>query len=78
MININFRSVNFKADKKLKEFAKKRIEKLGVKDVFISKVRSKRITFHRVRVGPVKTPREYEDAIKKLSSLSLDINLISD
>ena len=57
---------------------KKRIERLGVKDVFISKVRSKRKTFHRVRVGPVKTPREYEDAIKKLSSLSLDINLISD
>jgi rare lipoprotein A len=57
---------------------KKRIERLGVKNVFISKVRSKRKTFHRVRVGPVKTPREYEDAIKKLSSLSLDINLISD
>ena len=30
MININFRSVNFKADKKLKEFAKKRIEKLSL------------------------------------------------
>ncbi len=57
---------------------KKRIERVGVKDVFISKVRSKRKTFYRVRVGPVKTPREYEDAIKKLSSLSLDINLISD
>ena len=57
---------------------KKRIERLGVKDVFISKVRSQRKTFHRVRVGPVKTPREYEDAIKKLCSLSLDINLISD
>jgi len=40
-------------------------------------VRSKRKTFHRVRVGPVKTSKEYEEAIRKLSSLSLDINLIS-
>ena len=30
MTNIHFRSVNFKADKKLKEFAKKRIEKLSL------------------------------------------------
>jgi putative sigma-54 modulation protein len=30
MINIHFRSVNFKADKKLKEFAKKRIDKLSL------------------------------------------------
>ncbi len=57
---------------------KKRIESLGVKNVFISKARSKRKTFHRVRIGPVKTSKEYEDAIRKLSSLSLDINLISD
>ena len=57
---------------------KERIERLGVKDVFITKARSKRKIFYRVRVGPVKTPREYEDAIRKLSSLSLDINLISD
>ena len=57
---------------------KKRIESLGVKNVFISKARSKRKTFHRVRIGPVKTSREYEDTIRKISSLSLDINLISD
>ena len=57
---------------------KKRIESLGVKNVYISKARSKRKTFHRVRIGPVKTSREYEDAIRKISSLSLDINLISD
>ena len=57
---------------------KKRIESLGVDNVFISKARSKRKTFHRVRIGPVKTSKEYEYAIKKLSSLSLDINLISD
>ena len=57
---------------------KERIERLGVKDVFITKARSKRKIFYRVRVGPVKTPGEYEDAIRKLSSLSLDINLISD
>ena len=57
---------------------KKRIESLGVKNVFISTARSKRKTFHRVRIGPVKTSKEYEDAIRKLSSLSLDINLISD
>ena len=56
---------------------KNKIESLGVKKVFISKVRSKRKTFHRVRVGPVKTSKEYEEAIRKLSSLSLDINLIS-
>tara|TARA_S200000501_G_C20817228_1_gene741173 strand:- start:777 stop:1154 length:378 start_codon:yes stop_codon:yes gene_type:complete len=30
MINMHFRSVNFKADKKLKEFAKKRIKKLSL------------------------------------------------
>ena len=30
MINMHFRSVNFKADKKLKEFAKKRIDKLSL------------------------------------------------
>jgi Lipoproteins len=57
---------------------KKRIEILGVKNVFFSKARSKRKTFHRVRFGPVKTSREYEDAIRKISSLSLDIILISD
>ena len=57
---------------------KERIERLGVKNIFIKKVRSKRKIYYRVRVGPVKTPREYEDAIRKLSSLSLDINLISD
>ena len=56
---------------------KKEIESLGVRKVFISKVRSKRKIYHRVRVGPVKTSKEYEDAIRKLSSLSLDINLIS-
>ncbi|HJL79597.1 MAG: septal ring lytic transglycosylase RlpA family protein [Gammaproteobacteria bacterium] len=56
---------------------KKKIESLGVKNVFISAARSKRKTFHRVRVGPVKTTKEYEEAIRKLGSLSLDINLIS-
>ena len=30
MINVHFQSVNYKADKKLKEFAKKRIEKLSL------------------------------------------------
>jgi len=29
MINMHFQSVNYKADKKLKDFAKKRIEKLS-------------------------------------------------
>ena len=57
---------------------KKKIENLGIKNVFISKAKSKRKTFHRVRIGPVKTPKEYQDSINKLSSLSLDINLISD
>ena len=30
MINVHFQSVNYKADKKLKDFAKKRIEKLSL------------------------------------------------
>ena len=30
MINMHFQSVNYKADKKLKDFAKKRIEKLSL------------------------------------------------
>ena len=56
---------------------KKRIESLGKKCFYLKSSLEKK-TFHRVRIGPVKTSREYEDAIRKLSSLSLDINLISD
>ena len=82
IVNRNKRSISLQvgafSDSDGANSLKKRIESLGVKNVYISKARLKRKTFHRVRIGPVKTSREYEDAIRKISSLSLDINLISD
>ena len=81
IVNRNKRSITLQvgafSDSAGASSLKKKIESLGVKKVFISKARSKRKTFHRVRVGPVRTSKEYEEAIRKLSSLSLDINLIS-
>ncbi len=55
---------------------KNKVEKLGVNSVFITKVRSARTIYYRVRIGPIKTLKSYERVISKLTSLSLDINLI--
>jgi cell division septation protein DedD len=57
---------------------KNKVEKLGVNSVFITKVRSARTIYYRVRIGPIKTLKSYERVISKLTSLSLDINLISE
>jgi rare lipoprotein A len=57
---------------------KKRVTNIGVKSVFINKARSGRGVFYRVRVGPIKNIESYEDTIRKLTSLKLDINLISE
>jgi len=57
---------------------KKKVEKLGVNSVFITKIRSGRTTYYRVRIGPIKTLKSYERVISKLTSLSLDINIISE
>ena len=56
---------------------KKRVANIGVKSVFINRARSGREIFYRVRVGPITNVESYEDTIKKLTSLKLDINLIS-
>ena len=56
---------------------KKRVTNIGVKSVFINRARSGRKTFYRVRVGPITNIESYEDTINKLTSLKLDINLIS-
>jgi len=56
---------------------KKRVTNIGVKSVFINRARSGRRMFYRVRVGPITNAESYEDTIKKLTSLKLDINLIS-
>ena len=56
---------------------KKRVTNIGVNSVFINKARSGRSIFYRVRVGPITNLESYEDTIKKLTSLKLDINLIS-
>ena len=63
-----------KGARKLKE----KVEKLGVSSVFITKIRSGRKIYYRVRIGPIKTLKSYERAISKLTSLSLDINIISE
>ena len=56
---------------------KKRVTNIGVRSVFINRARSGREIFYRVRVGPITNVESYEDTIKKLTSLKLDINLIS-
>jgi len=56
---------------------KKRVANIGVKSVYIIRARSGREIFYRVRVGPITNLESYEDTIKKLTSLKLDINLIS-
>ena len=56
---------------------KKRVVNIGVKSVYIIRARSGREIFYRVRVGPITNLESYEDTIKKLTSLKLDINLIS-
>ncbi len=57
---------------------KKKVKDAGVKSVFINKVRSGSRIFYRVRVGPIANVESYEDTISKLTSLKLDINLISE
>ena len=57
---------------------KKKVKDVGVKSVFINKVRSGSRIFYRVRVGPIANVESYEDTISKLTSLKLDINLISE
>ncbi len=57
---------------------KKKVSNIGVKYVFINKARSKNKIFYRVRVGPMQTASSYEDTINKLTSLNLDINIISE
>lgn len=56
---------------------KKQIKNLGVKSAFIDKTRSGTRIFYRVRIGPIRTVESYEEIISKLTSLNLDINLIS-
>ena len=56
---------------------KNRVIDFGVKSVFINKSRSGNRIFYRVRVGPISDVESYEDTIKRLTSLKLDINLIS-
>ena len=55
---------------------KKRIESL-CRQCFYLKSSLKRKNIPQSQIGP-ETSKDYEDAIRKLSSLSLDINLISD
>ena len=57
---------------------KKKVSNIGVKYVFINKARSRNKIFYRVRVGPMQTVSSYEDTISKLTSLNLDINIISE
>ena len=57
---------------------KKVVSDIGVKYVFINKARSGAKIFYRVRVGPIQTVESYEDTINKLTSLNLDINIISE
>ena len=57
---------------------KKKVSNIGVKYVFINKARSENKIFYRVRVGPMQTASSYEDTINKLTSLNLDINIISE
>ena len=66
----------FNEEKGAKEL-KKRVANIGVKSVYIIRARSGREIFYRVRVGPITNVESYEDTIKKLTSLKLDINLIS-
>jgi len=56
---------------------KNRVIDFGVKSVFINKSRSGNRIFYRVRVGPISDVESYEDTIRRLTSLKLDINLIS-
>ena len=56
---------------------KKIVTNIGVESVFINKARSGTKIFYRVRVGPIQTAQSYEDTINKLTSLNLDINIIS-
>ena len=57
---------------------KKIVTNIGVKYVFINKTRSGTKIFYRVRDGPIQTAQSYEDTINKLTSLNLDINIISE
>ena len=55
-----------------------KITQLGIKTVFINKARANGKAIYRVRIGPIKTSELYNTVINKLTSLSLNINIISE
>ena len=56
---------------------KKRVEEKDIDNVYIKKARTKIGTLYRVRIGPIGDIERYDEIIKLLISLSLDITLVT-
>ena len=65
-------------DQKNAKSLKMKISKLGIKTVFINKARVNGKVIYRVKIGPIKTNELYNRVVDKLTSLSLNINIISE
>ena len=56
---------------------KNRVEEKDIDNVYIKKARTKIGTLYRVRIGPIGDIERYDEIIKLLISLSLDITLVT-
>jgi rare lipoprotein A len=56
---------------------KKRVEEKDIDNVYIKKALTKIGTLYRVRIGPIGDIERYDEIIKLLISLSLDITLVT-
>jgi len=56
---------------------KKQIEEKEIDNVYIKKARTKIGILYRVRIGPIKGMNRYDEIVKLLISLSLDITLVT-
>ncbi|MBC8225704.1 MAG: septal ring lytic transglycosylase RlpA family protein [Gammaproteobacteria bacterium] len=73
-----FLQVGAFSDQKNAKSLKMKISELGIKTVFINKARVNGKAIYRVRIGPIKTNELYNRVVDKLTSLSLNINIISE